>query len=118
MKVPDNIILPPIPDKLHFSIGEVAKLCGVKAHVLRYWEQVFPQLDPRKWSGKRRIYNRSEILLIRRIRSLLYDQGFTISGAKAKLSESKEDGLNNLKHAVEDAISALETVALGLEACL
>lgn len=80
--------LAPIPDKLYFTIGETSSLCLVKPHVLRYWEQEFPQLSPDKRRGNRRYYQRSEILLIRRIKNLLYDQGFTIEGAKSKLSAS------------------------------
>ena len=79
--------LPPIPAKRYFTIGEVSELCGVKAHVLRYWEQEFSQLRPMKRRGNRRYYQHHEVLLIRRIRELLYDQGFTIHGARAKLSQ-------------------------------
>ncbi|MBV1774157.1 MerR family transcriptional regulator [Burkholderiaceae bacterium DAT-1] len=77
--------LPPIPAKRYFTIGEVAELCGVKAHVLRYWEQEFTQLRPVKRRGNRRYYQHHEVLLVRRIRTLLYDEGFTISGARNKL---------------------------------
>ena len=77
--------LPPIPAKRYFTIGEVSELCGVKPHVLRYWEQEFTQLKPVKRRGNRRYYQHHEVLLIRRIRDLLYDQGFTISGARNKL---------------------------------
>ena len=80
-------ILPPIPAKRYFTIGEVGDLCGVKPHVLRYWEQEFTQLRPMKRSGNRRYYQHNEVLMIRRIRDLLYDQGFTISGARNKLQE-------------------------------
>ncbi len=80
--------LPPIPAKRYFTIGEVSDLCGVKAHVLRYWEQEFSQLRPMKRRGNRRYYQHHEVLLIRRIRELLYDQGFTIHGARAKLSQA------------------------------
>ncbi|MGB3068874.1 MAG: MerR family transcriptional regulator [Ottowia sp.] len=79
--------LPPIPAKRYFTIGEVAELCGVKPHVLRYWEQEFTQLRPMKRRGNRRYYQHHEVLMIRRIRSLLYDQGFTINGARHKLQE-------------------------------
>ena len=79
--------LPSIPAKRYFTIGEVAELCGVKPHVLRYWEQEFTQLRPMKRRGNRRYYQHHEVLMIRRIRDLLYDQGFTISGARNKLQE-------------------------------
>ena len=79
------IVLPAIPAKRYFTIGEVSELCGVKPHVLRYWEQEFTQLKPVKRRGNRRYYQHHEVLLIRRIRELLYEQGFTISGARNKL---------------------------------
>jgi len=79
--------LPPIPAKRYFTIGEVSELCGVKPHVLRYWEQEFTQLKPVKRRGNRRYYQHHEVLLVRRIRELLYNQGFTISGARNKLQE-------------------------------
>ena len=79
--------LPPIPAKRYFTIGEVSELCGVKPHVLRYWEQDFTQLRPMKRRGNRRYYQHHEVLMIRRIRDLLYEQGFTISGARNKLQE-------------------------------
>lgn len=80
--------LPPIPAKRYFTIGEVSDLCGVKPHVLRYWEQEFTQLKPVKRRGNRRYYQHHEVLLIRRIRELLYEQGFTINGARNRLDES------------------------------
>ncbi|MFC5302673.1 MerR family transcriptional regulator [Azospira restricta] len=79
--------LPPIPAKRYFTIGEVSELCGVKPHVLRYWEQEFTQLKPVKRRGNRRYYQHHEVLLVRRIRELLYNQGFTISGARNRLDE-------------------------------
>jgi DNA-binding transcriptional MerR regulator len=82
---PELIALPPIPAKRYFTIGEVSDLCGVKPHVLRYWEQEFTQLKPVKRRGNRRYYQHHEVLLIRRIRELLYEQGFTISGARNRL---------------------------------
>ncbi len=83
----EKSILPSIPAKRYFTIGEVSELCGVKPHVLRYWEQEFTQLRPMKRRGNRRYYQRHEVLMIRRIRDLLYDQGFTITGARNKLQE-------------------------------
>src|SRR5512147_2410683 len=84
--------LPAIPAKRYFTIGEVSELCGVKPYVLRYWEQEFTQLKPMKRRGNRRYYQHHEVLLIRRIRELLYEQGFTISGARNRLSESTAKG--------------------------
>jgi DNA-binding transcriptional MerR regulator len=81
--------LPPIPAKRYFTIGEVSELCGVKPHVLRYWEQEFTQLKPVKRRGNRRYYQHHEVLLIRRIRELLYEEGFTISGARNRLDSSQ-----------------------------
>jgi len=89
----NNSELPPIPGKRYFTIGEVSDLCGVKPHVLRYWEQEFPQLKPVKRRGNRRYYQRHDVLVIRQIRSLLYEQGFTIGGARQQLSSdsNKQD---------------------------
>ena len=81
--------LPPLPQKRYFAIGEVSKLCNVKPHVLRYWEQEFPNLSPNTRRGNRRYYQPEEILLIRKIRELLYDEGYTIQGAKQKLSNKQ-----------------------------
>ena len=88
-RAPDRggVTLPPIPAKRYFTIGEVSELCGVKPHVLRYWEQEFTQLKPVKRRGNRRYYQHHEVLLIRRIRELLYEQGFTINGARSRLGE-------------------------------
>ncbi|RKT49587.1 MerR-like DNA binding protein [Azonexus fungiphilus] len=86
-KAPGSEDLPPIPAKRYFTIGEVSELCGVKPHVLRYWEQEFNQLKPVKRRGNRRYYQHHEVLLVRRIRELLYNQGFTISGARNRLDE-------------------------------
>jgi DNA-binding transcriptional MerR regulator len=86
-----KVSLPPIPAKRYFTIGEVSELCGVKPHVLRYWEQEFTQLKPVKRRGNRRYYQHHEVLLIRRIRELLYEQGFTISGARNRLDETTRD---------------------------
>jgi len=89
----NNDDLPPIPGKRYFTIGEVSELCAVKPHVLRYWEQEFPQLKPVKRRGNRRYYQRQDVLIIRQIRSLLYDDGFTIGGARQKLTgeEARSD---------------------------
>ena len=100
-------ILPSIPAKRYFTIGEVAELCGVKPHVLRYWEQEFTQLRPMKRRGNRRYYQHHEVLMIRRIRDLLYDQGFTISGARNRLQElahPARDGAGN-----DDAGDAMDS---------
>lgn len=95
-----NVQLPPIPAKRYFTIGEVSDLCGVKPHVLRYWEQEFTQLKPVKRRGNRRYYQHHEVLLIRKIRELLYEQGFTISGARNRLDGGADD-----KAAVAPAVS-------------
>jgi DNA-binding transcriptional MerR regulator len=99
--------LPPLPAKRYFTIGEVSELCDVKPHVLRYWEQEFAQLKPMKRRGNRRYYQHHEVLMIRRIRDLLYDQGFTISGARNKLHE--------LTQAERDKRKAGEVMLDGLE---
>jgi DNA-binding transcriptional MerR regulator len=102
----DLAALPPIPAKRYFTIGEVSELCGVKPHVLRYWEQEFTQLKPVKRRGNRRYYQHHEVLLIRRIRELLYEQGFTISGARNKLDnrggEHRAGELRGLDSALVD----------------
>jgi len=114
-----NSELPPIPAKRYFTIGEVSELCGVKAHVLRYWEQEFTQLKPVKRSGNRRYYQHHEVLLIRRIRELLYEQGFTISGARNRLDHSDEAedhsstpaeriNLAAVRHEIREIIAMLE----------
>ena len=95
--------LPPIPAKRYFTIGEVSELCGVKPHVLRYWEQEFTQLKPVKRRGNRRYYQHHEVLLIRRIRELLYEQGFTISGARNKLDNRGGDH----RHGLLDEVDAV-----------
>jgi DNA-binding transcriptional MerR regulator len=105
--------LPPIPAKRYFTIGEVSELCGVKPHVLRYWEQEFTQLKPVKRRGNRRYYQHHEVLLIRRIRELLYEQGFTISGARHRLEEgagaaaSASLDLRELKRELREVIESL-----------
>ncbi|HJV74417.1 MAG TPA: MerR family transcriptional regulator [Noviherbaspirillum sp.] len=98
----DVVVLPPIPAKRYFTIGEVSDLCGVKPHVLRYWEQEFTQLKPVKRRGNRRYYQHHEVLLIRRIRELLYEQGFTISGARNKLDSRMANG-----HAEDELVAGL-----------
>ena len=90
-------VLPPIPAKRYFTIGEVSELCGVKPHVLRYWEQEFTQLKPVKRRGNRRYYQHHEVLLIRRIRELLYEQGFTISGARNRLDGRSHEAAPELE---------------------
>ncbi|MBM88181.1 MAG: MerR family transcriptional regulator [Gammaproteobacteria bacterium] len=87
----NNNELPPIPPKRYFTIGEVGELCAVKPHVLRYWEAEFPQLKPVKRRGNRRYYQRQDVVLIRQIKSLLYEQGYTIGGARQKMSDNPEE---------------------------
>lgn len=110
--------LPPIPAKRYFTIGEVSDLCDLKAHVLRYWEQEFSQLKPVKRSGNRRYYQHHEVMLIRRIRELLYEQGFTISGARnqlessvAKVSVESQSGtlpaVNEIRREIQEIIQLL-----------
>src|SRR5690606_23260858 len=101
--------LPPIPAKRYFTIGEVGDLCGVKPHVLRYWEQEFTQLRPMKRRGNRRYYQHHEVLMIRRIRDLLYDQGFTISGARNKLQEIVQ-GERDKRRAGEVMLDGVEVI--------
>jgi DNA-binding transcriptional MerR regulator len=92
LELKNNDELPLIPPKRYFTIGEVGELCDVKPHVLRYWEQEFPQLKPVKRRGNRRYYQRQDVILIRQIKSLLYEQGFTIGGARQKMN-GKDDSL-------------------------
>lgn len=111
----DNSDLPPIPSKRYFTIGEVSELCAVKPHVLRYWEQEFPQLKPIKRRGNRRYYQRHEVQLIRQIRSLLYVDGFTISGARNKLETDSNGsptatGSGYRKEIVVDLIRDLDDI--------
>ncbi len=107
----NNSELPAIPGKRYFTIGEVSDLCGVKPHVLRYWEQEFPQLKPVKRRGNRRYYQRQDVLVIRQIRSLLYEQGFTIGGARNRLQgeEARED-LSQAQQIVRQLRTELEDV--------
>lgn len=104
-----NALLPEIPNKRYFIIGEVGELCNVKPHVLRYWEQEFPQLSPVKRRGNRRYYQRDDVLMIRRIRSLLYEQGYTISGARLQL-QSETVVLKPTFEEVEDTLPLTENV--------
>jgi DNA-binding transcriptional MerR regulator len=103
--------LPPIPGKRYFTIGEVSELCGVKPHVLRYWEQEFPQLKPAKRRGNRRYYQRHDVIMVRQIRNLLYDQGFTIGGARLQLSgEGAKQDLNQTHQILRQMRAELEDV--------
>ncbi len=114
-----NHELPPIPGKRYFTIGEVSELCGVKAHVLRYWEQEFPQLSPVKRRGNRRYYQRDDVMTIRQIRNLLYEQGYTIGGAKQKLEaddESVGGALEKRAQLIREMIKELEEVLEVLKA--
>ena len=107
----DTNDLPPIPGKRYFTIGEVSDLCAVKPHVLRYWEQEFPQLKPVKRRGNRRYYQRHDVLMIRQIRNLLYEQGFTIGGARQKLSgEDAKDDVNQSQQIIRQLRIELEEV--------
>lgn len=106
-----NDELPPIPGKRYFTIGEVSQLCDVKPHVLRYWEQEFPMLSPVKRRGNRRYYQRHDVLLIRQIRALLYEQGYTIHGARQKLSGEEAKGdMSQTHQLVQDTIAELEGI--------
>ena len=106
----NNNELPPIPGKRYFTIGEVSDLCEVKPHVLRYWEQEFPQLKPVKRRGNRRYYQRQDVVMIRQIRSLLYEQGYTIGGARLQLTETdKEEGKLSAK-TIKDMLVELEEI--------
>jgi DNA-binding transcriptional MerR regulator len=110
--------LPEIPEKLYFTIGEVACLCQLKPHVLRYWEQEFEQLSPSKRRGNRRYYQRSEVLLVRRIRELLYERGFTIEGARQSLMETEAASGSKFSQSetlIRQAIHDLEAIANELE---
>ncbi|TQV77053.1 MerR family transcriptional regulator [Aliikangiella marina] len=108
LEASNNNELLPIPDKRYFTIGEVSELCLVKPHVLRYWEQEFPQLKPVKRRGNRRYYQRDDVLVIREIRELLYDQGFTIGGARQQLETADNGGANG--QVIQAIIDELEDV--------
>ncbi len=106
-----NQELPPIPAKRYFTIGEVSELCAVKPHVLRYWEQEFPQLKPVKRRGNRRYYQRHDVLMIRQIRSLLHEQGFTILGARQRLEGVKAmDDVSRSQQLVRQLRTELEDI--------
>lgn len=106
-----NDELPPIPGKRYFTIGEVSELCSVKPHVLRYWEQEFPQLKPVKRRGNRRYYQREDVLTIRQIRGLLYDRGYTIGGARQQMQADNEpDSIPNQAALLDKLIGELESV--------
>ncbi|MCH9769467.1 MAG: MerR family transcriptional regulator [Gammaproteobacteria bacterium] len=110
--------LPPIPEKIYFTIGEVAKLCQLKPHVLRYWEQEFPQLNPSKRRGNRRYYQRRDVILIRRIRNLLYMQGYTIEGARQQLMSEVAKQKTETKPStklIREAVQELEKLAAELQ---
>ena len=109
-----NDELPTIPGKRYFTIGEVSELCAVKPHVLRYWEQEFPQLNPVKRRGNRRYYQRQDVLMIRQIRALLYDQGFTIGGARQLSGDEAKDDTTQYKQLIRQMIAELEDVLLVL----
>lgn len=117
LEASNNNELPPIPGKRYFTIGEVSDLCYVKPHVLRYWEQEFSQLKPVKRRGNRRYYQRQDVMMIRQIRSLLYEQGFTIGGARQRLSsaEAKEDSIQSkqiirqIRLELEEIVGLLKT---------
>ena len=109
LETSNNNELPPIPGKRYFTIGEVSELCQVKPHVLRYWEQEFPQLKPVKRRGNRRYYQRQDVLMIRQIRSLLYEQGFTIGGARQQMeSEDAKGDTQQSKEIIRQLRSELE----------
>jgi DNA-binding transcriptional MerR regulator len=110
LEIKNNDELPTIPPKRYFTIGEVGELCNVKPHVLRYWEQEFPQLKPVKRRGNRRYYQRQDVILIRQIKSLLYEQGFTIGGARQKMNGKDDD---HPKHGIN--ASELKSVIKKLE---
>jgi len=112
LEASNNNELPVIPGKRYFTIGEVSELCGVKPHVLRYWEQEFSQLKPVKRRGNRRYYQRHDVVLIREIRGLLYEQGFTIGGARQRLEaeENPQSTENNKKQLIHQLLAELEEI--------
>ncbi len=112
-----NNELPAIPGKRYFTIGEVSELCAVKPHVLRYWEQEFPQLKPVKRRGNRRYYQREDVLTIRQIRTLLYDQGYTIGGARQRMTEEGGDAAvpEKIRAVIQETIRELEELLKALQ---
>lgn len=114
LETSNNNELPEIPAKRYFTIGEVSELCEVKPHVLRYWEQEFPQLKPVKRRGNRRYYQHDDVLIIRQIRHLLYEQGYTIGGARLKVDNNEQDEgavlkeIGTIIHELEDVLKILE----------
>ena len=112
----NNSQLPVIPGKRYFTIGEVSELCDVKPHVLRYWEQEFPMLNPVKRRGNRRYYQRQDVIMIRQIRSLLYEQGFTIGGARQRLGgEHIKEEATQIRQLIDQTVSELEDVLVVLK---
>lgn len=113
----NNHQLPAIPGKRYFTIGEVSELCDVKPHVLRYWEQEFPTLSPVKRRGNRRYYQRQDVILIRQIRSLLYEQGFTIGGARQRMTgEDAKEEATQVKQLIDQTVGELEDLLQVLKA--
>ncbi len=114
LEASNNNELPPIPAKRYFTIGEVSELCGVKPHVLRYWEQEFSQLKPVKRRGNRRYYQRHDVVLIREIRGLLYEQGFTIGGARQRLDNVSKPEASGVvrKHIIQEILTELKELRL------
>ena len=111
LEASNNDELPAIPAKRYFTIGEVSELCAVKPHVLRYWEQEFPQLKPVKRRGNRRYYQRQDVMLIRQIRALLYNQGFTITGARAQLSgDGAREDVSQSQQVIRQVRAELEDI--------
>jgi len=109
LEASQNNELPAIPGKRYFTIGEVSELCDVKPHVLRYWEQEFPNLSPVKRRGNRRYYQRQDVILIRQIRALLYEQGYTIGGARTKLANPDAEETSTQQHQMmDDTVKQLE----------
>lgn len=115
LEASNNAELPEIPSKRYFTIGEVSDLCAVKPHVLRYWEQEFPQLKPVKRRGNRRYYQHQDVILIRQIRTLLYEQGYTIGGARQRMDGDVESQTDSLKPIIRQMIVELEDILKILE---